>query len=145
MRLAVDAPAELAGAHEDLEAAGATEVHVPDEGGQDILPILAVVGVIAGVVALADLIDRIRKRSSCQEIVDARGDEVKITKNCDFRDGRIIVISADQQKVEIHDVPDGLDLTKVVEAALKGGADAVKAAAEAAGAKSTDPQPAGPA
>jgi hypothetical protein len=142
VELVVDQVSELEGARQDLEEAGATKVHVPDDGGQDILPILVVIGVIAGITALADLVMRIRAKTSCQEIIDARDGKVKISKNCDFKDGKIIVISGDDQKVEVHDVPDGFDVTKVVEAALKGGADAVKAAAEAAGAKATDPKPA---
>ena len=37
---------------------------------------------------------------------------------------------------------DGIDVTKIVEAAIESGADAVKAAAEAVGAKASDPKPA---
>jgi hypothetical protein len=142
VEIKVDELPELDEVHDDLVAVGATDIEVPPEG-QTVLPLLVIVGAIAGAVALADLIMRLRAKTSCQEIIDARGESVKISKNCDFKDGRIVVISSDAQKVEIHDVPDGIDVTKIVEAALAGGAEAVKAAAEAAGARATEPQPAG--
>ena len=97
---------------------------------------------IAGVGALADFISSQIARRQCQEIVDARGDEVKVSKNCDFHDGRILVIAKDGLKVDIHDVPANVNITAVLQAALKEGGSAVKAAAEAAGAKADEPQPA---
>jgi hypothetical protein len=84
---------------------------------------------------------RWRKGHMCQEIIDAREKPLKREKDCSIRDGRIIVIASDKQKVEIHDVPDSFDLTKVIEAAIKSGGEAVKAAAEAAGGKATQPRP----
>jgi hypothetical protein len=126
-----------------LADSGASEIETSHEGEKGILPIVIIVGAIAGVTALADLVMRLRDKTRCQEVIDARGAEVKITKNCDFKDGRIIVISADSQQVDIHDVPDGIDVTKIVEAALKSGAEAVKAAAEAVGASASTPKPAG--
>lgn len=125
-----------------LADAGASEINTTGEDELGIAPILIIVGAIAGVTAVADLVRRWIDKTRCQQLIDARGDEIKVTKNCDIKDGRIIVVSADDQKVEIHDVPDGIDVTKILEAALKSGADAVKAAAEAAGAKATDPKPA---
>jgi len=127
-----------------LEQAGGQEIETTGEDGRPgFAPLLIIVGAVLAVTAVADLIIRVRKNHGCQQIIDARGNEVKVTKDCDFRNGRIIVISSDDQKVEIHDVPDGLDVGKLVEAALKSGADAVKAVADAAGAKSDDPVPAG--
>jgi hypothetical protein len=144
VRIVVDDSSEARDVESVLEESGASHIHTSGEGFENkgIVPILIIVGAIAGVAAVADLVMRIRAKTQCQEVIDARQAEIKVTKNCDFRDGRIVVISADSQKVEIHDVPDGLDVTKVLEAALKGGADAVKAAAEAAGAKASDPKPA---
>lgn len=143
VRIAVDGPAEAGEVERALESRGASQIETTRQGDEKgILPILIIVGAIAGVTAVADLIMRIRDKTRCQELIDARGNEIKVTKNCDFKDGRIIVVSADGQKVEIHDVPDGIDVTKIVEAALTSGADAVKAAAEAAGAKASAPKPA---
>lgn len=128
-----------------LKEAGAAEVHTTGEGEQGILPIIiAVIGIAAG-AALADAIRRWRESHMCQEIIDARDPkgDVVIKQNCDIKDGRIIVLTSDDQKVEIHEVPDGIDINKIVEAAIKSGADAVKAAADAVGAKADDPKPVG--
>jgi hypothetical protein len=121
-----------------MRDAGATDVQVkePEPG------ILPIVGVVIGVIvagAIADLIRHWRRDHECRTLVDARGDEIKMAKNCDFHDG---VVSKDSQKVEISDPPDSLDLNKVVEAALRQGADAVKSIADAAGAHTTSPAPA---
>jgi hypothetical protein len=131
-------------AEELLKGAGAGEVKTTGEGQEGILPILIVVGAIAAVAAAADAIERWRKGNMCQQTIDARKEKLVVSKDCSFKNGRIIVISPDDLKVEIHDVPDGIDISKVLTAALSSGADAVKAAAEAAGAKAGDPQPADP-
>jgi len=123
----------------DLREAGAEEIH-SNAGDEGILPILIVVGAIAVVTAAADAIERWRKGHQCQQLIDARGDNIVVSKDCTMKNGRIIVVASDNLKVEISDVPDGLDIGKVLEAALSSGADAVKAAAEAAGAKAGDPQ-----
>jgi hypothetical protein len=138
----VDDSDEAREVEETLKAAGASDVETTGEGEEGILPIAIIVGAIAAVAAIADAIERWRKNHMCQETIDARNNAVKISKDCSIKDGRIIVISSDNQKVEIHDVPDGFDIGKTVEAALKSGADAVKAVADAAGAKTGDPEPA---
>jgi hypothetical protein len=102
------------------------------------------VGTGAGPTAVADLVIRWRKAHLWQEIIDARGDKMRVSKDSSIKDGRIIVVSADDQKVEIHDVSGGIDVTRVREAALKSGADAVEAAADAAGRKGSSPHPAAP-
>ena len=130
---------ELAG---QLEERGAENVRTTG-GGQGILFVPVIVGAVIGVVALADLIERWRRNHMCREIIEVRKDgSVVNRKDCEFRDGRIIAISPEGMQVEVHDVPDGVDVTKVVESALKSGTDAVKAAAEAIGAKVTGPAPA---
>jgi hypothetical protein len=138
----VDDSAEAREVEQALAQAGATEVETSGEGIEGALPIAIVVGAIATVAAVADLAERIRRRFMCQQIIDTRDNQVRVSRDCDIRDGRIIVISADDQKVEIHDVPDGLDVTEVLKAALTAGADAVKAVAEKAGATATNPKPA---
>jgi poly(3-hydroxybutyrate) depolymerase len=142
IEIVVDDPGEAQRLEQALTAGGASDVTTTRKGEPGIAPILIIVGAVAGVTALADLVMRWRKAHMCQEVIDARGDAVKVSKDCSIRDGRIIVVSKDGQQVEIHDVPDGIDVTKIVEAAIKSGADAVKAAAAAAGAKASDPQPA---
>jgi hypothetical protein len=141
----VDGSNEARAVADVLEDAGASEVQTV--GGQErhgIAPILILVSTGAGPTAVADLVIRWRKAHLWQEIIDARGDKMRVSKDSSIKDGRIIVVSADDQKVEIHDVSGGIDVTRVREAALKSGADAVKAAADAAGRKASSPQPAAP-
>jgi hypothetical protein len=142
LRIQVDDEADAKEVEQHLHDVGAADVK-REGGGEGILPIvMIVVAVVVGVAALADLIQRIRKQHMCQEILDCRGKDVHVKKNCDRKDGSIIVISKDNQKVEITNIPDALDLTDITKAALTAGADAVKVAAEAGGAKATDPAPA---
>lgn len=126
---------------EDLERAGAQEIH-SNAGEEGVLPILIIVGAIAAVTSAADVIERWRQGHQCQQLIDARGEKVEISKDCSIKNGKIIVVSSDDRRVEIHDVPSGLDIGKLLEAALSSGADAVKAVADSAGAKTSDPQPA---
>lgn len=111
-----------------LVAANASDVEISQpKAGFDPITI-TVVGILA-VSAIGDLVMRIRAKRQCRQIVDARDDEVKTKLDCAVKDGRIIVITRAGDKVEIVDVPDGLDLGKVIEAAKTGGAAEVKKAA----------------
>lgn len=128
-----------------LVSYGAENVRTTGEGARGVVFIPIIVGAVIGVTALVDLYERWRKNTMCQEIIEVRKDgSTVIKRDCSIKDGRIIVISPEGMKVEIHDVPDGVDVNKIVEAALKSGADAVKAAAEAVGAKADGPSSAGP-
>jgi hypothetical protein len=141
----VDDSKEARAVADVLEDAGASEVQTV--GGQErhgIAPILIPVGTGACLMAVAGLVIRWRRAHLCQEIIDARGDKVRVSKDSSIKDGRIIVVTADDQKLEIHDVPGSIDVTRVREAALKSGAHAVKAAADAAGRKASSPHPAAP-
>lgn len=129
-------------AKEAFEQTGISDFDTVGEGQEGVLPILIVVGAVLAVTAAIDVIERWRKGNMCQQLIDARGEELVVSKDCSMKNGRIIVVSKDEQKVEIHDVPDGVDIGKIVEAALSSGADAVKSAAKAIGAKAGDPQPA---
>jgi hypothetical protein len=128
-------------AKEAFEHTGVSDFTTTGEGQEGVLPILIVVGAVLAVTAAIDVIERWRKGHMCQQLIDARGETVKLSKDCSMKNGRIIVVSKDGQKVEIDDVPDGVDIGKIVEAALSSGADAVKSAAEAIGAKAGDPKP----
>jgi hypothetical protein len=135
---------EEAGTTEEmLRAVGATGIEQSPVAG--VLPLIPIfIGGVVGVTAISDLVNRWRQNHMCQQILEATKDGVKMTKDCSMRNGKIIVVVSDQRRVEIHDVPDGFDATKVVEALLRSDADAVKAAAETAGAKATDPKPGPP-
>ncbi len=103
-----------------------------------IVPIIPIViGAALGAAAIAALVEYIRRTHACQQTIDARRTPVVTKTDCSVRNGRVIVITKDNQKVEIHDVPQIFDFTKVAKAALSGAADAVKKAAELAGAKTT--------
>ena len=116
---------EISGA---LAEAGATDVDISQpKAGFD--PITITVVAVLAVSAIGDLIMRIRAKRKCRQIIDARNGEVKTKLECAIKDGRIIVITSQGDKVEIVDVPDGVDLGKIIEAAKTGGAEMVKAAA----------------
>jgi hypothetical protein len=126
---------------QQLEQAGAQIVaEEPHEEG--ILPIV-IIGAVLGVGALIQFVETWRINHMCQEILDCSGDKLEIRRNCGRKDGSIIAITKGDMKVEIHDVPKDIDLTDVVKAALGGDANAVQSAAEAAGAKASNPQPSG--
>ena len=55
--------------------------------------------------------------------------------DCSIKDGRIILVTEGDTKVEIVDVPEVLDMSEVLAAALSSGAEAVRAAAERSGAR----------
>lgn len=117
---------------DQLAAEGGTVTKHPVKGIVPVIPL-----VVAGVIAaggLAAVILYVRRSLGCRSIVDARGAAVTAKVDCSVRDGRIIVLSKDGEKVEVVEVPPAVDLAKVVEAAMKGGAGAVRKAAEAAGA-----------
>jgi hypothetical protein len=111
-----------------LAEAGATDVDISQpQAGFD--PITITVIAVLAVSAIGDVVMRIRAKRQCRQIIDARNGEVKTKLECAIKDGRIIVIAGDGDKVEIADVPDGVDLGKVIEAAKTGGAAKVKEAA----------------
>jgi hypothetical protein len=143
LSLRVGIPEDLAAEiKQELTEAGAQDVRDVDDR-RGLLPIIgAVVAAVIGVSALAELIMRWRDKHRCQQLIDARAGEIKQSVNCDIRDGRIIVVTGDNSKVEIVDAPKGIDLTEVLKAAMSGSADAVKKAAEDGGAQVEGPKPA---
>jgi hypothetical protein len=119
-----------------LQEIGGQEVEVTEERG--ILPLLPIV--VAAVVAgtgIAQLVFWIRDKTQCQLLIDARGEQIKNQLNCSVRDGRVIVVTKDDVKVEITDVPKNIDFTDIVKAALSAESESVKDAAEKAGATAT--------
>jgi hypothetical protein len=112
----------------ELAKAGATDIEAPEpKAGFAIIPVT--IAAVLAVSALADIVMRIRAKRQCRQIIDARGDEVKTKLDCDVKDGRIVVIASSGDEIEIADVRDGVDIAKVIEAAMAGGGDEVKKAA----------------
>lgn len=137
----------------DDELADEVEQGLREQGGTDVerttsepterFPFIPVA--IAAVIAaggFAGVIDAIRGRRRCRTMIDARGDDIETTYDCKMKDGRIIVVASDKTQVEIIDAPDAFNLTEVLKAAVSAGGDAVKGAAEAAGATTRGPEPA---
>lgn len=132
-RFADPAMADELEAH--LAEQGVTDVERRTEEG--VIPLLLpiVVGAALGGGALTGIILWIREKFGCLMVVDARGDgEPKISQHCEDRHGRVILIAADDAKIELQDVPPVFDFTAVAKAVIEGGAEAVKEAAESAGA-----------
>jgi hypothetical protein len=107
----------------------------PPEGILPIIPII--IGAAIAVSALVELVKYIRDKNPCLVIIDAQTSPVSTTVDCDDQSGRMVVITKDGSKVDIHDAPRLFDPTEVAKAALTSTADAVKKTAEALGAKAT--------
>jgi hypothetical protein len=111
-----------------------SDVEMTEERG--ILPILPfVVAAVLGAAGMAQIWMFIRGKTQCQIIVDARGDSIKKEIDCRIKDGRIIVLTKDAERIEIVDAPPAIDFTGITQAVLTGGADSVVDAVEKAGAK----------
>lgn len=125
-----------------LRVAGATRVgRLRHEGS---LPVVGtVVMADAPVDTLAAVAQRWRAAHGCRETLDCRDGAVRLTKDSSRQDGSIVVVAADRRLVYVTDVPAAIDLTALATAALHEGADAVRRAAEAAGATASEPQPVG--
>lgn len=113
---------------------GATELS--REMRKGILPIIPIVigGSIAA-AAIAQLVIRIRDNYECQQLFDFRSNGIKHVVDCRFKNGKILIIADKDQQVEITEAPDILDFTEIAKTAATAGADAAKAAVEAAGGK----------
>jgi hypothetical protein len=117
-----------------LKKSDASNVTVTEQRG--ILPLIPIViAAVVGLAGLGSLVAYVLQKFGCQVTLDCRKEPVKKDIDCRIRDGRLIVITKDSMKVEVIEVPKVVDFTEVTKAALTGSADAVKKAAEAAGAK----------
>jgi hypothetical protein len=127
----------------DREGASDVERHTHEGDQTRILPFIPIViGATIGVHALAALIISWRDHHQCRTLIDARKDDLEQIIDCRIKDGRIIVVANDGTQVQIIDAPNAFDLTEVLKAGVSSTGDAVKAAAEAAGATVRGPEPA---
>jgi hypothetical protein len=121
---------------------GATDIDIQTQHG--ILPIIPIViAASIGIAALAQVIITGRREMQCQQIIDARVTPLEHRIVCNIKNGKIIVLTKDDEKVEIVDVPELLDFTKFGEAIAKGNADVLKALVESAGGKADISKPDG--
>jgi len=101
-----------------------------------VLPLLPiVVGAFIGLAGLASLVMWIRSKTACQVLIDVRGKKIQKEIDCSIRDGRIILVTKGNVKVQLVEIPQLLDMEKVLTAAISANAEAVKSVAEAAGAR----------
>ena len=70
-----------------------------------------------GISALSSVIIRILRTKECGVIIDARGPEVKISKNCDLPRGTVTTISRAGDEMITDDVP-GDRLSDLIKAAI---------------------------
>lgn len=84
-----------------LKDQGVADVDTRTEEG--ILPLLLpiVVAAVIGIPALATLIEYIRGKHGCQQIIDARKEPIETQNDCNIRNGKIIIFTKDGDKVEV--------------------------------------------
>ncbi len=114
------------------------EIDVQPVEQMGILPIIGVV--LAGAIAAAAVAKLVRWwqiSHGCEQILDFTSGKLVQTVNCEFKNGKVIVVAAKDQQVVISDVPDVLDLTDIAKTALTAGAPAAADAVNAAGGKAT--------
>lgn len=134
IQLAFADPVMAAEARAWLEANGGQDIETRELQG--ILPVALpiIVGAAIAAGAVAGIVAFLRQKFACLLVVDAREATPKISTDCSDRNGRTILIAPKDVQIELSDVPPVFDFTAVAKAAIEGGADAVKSAAEAAGA-----------
>ncbi len=118
---------------DDLELAGAKIRSRPKRGLVPIVPI--VIGALIALAGLATIVQKIINGRKCRMIIDARTIEIISKVDCSIKDGRLIIITRDGEKVSVVDAPSAIDLTGLVTAATKGTVEEIKKIAREAGAK----------
>lgn len=118
---------------DDLDLAGAEIKSRPKRGLVPVLPI--VIGVLIAVAGLATIVQKIINGRKCRMIIDARTIEIISRVDCSIKDGRLIIITKDGEKVSVVDAPAAIDLTGLVTAATKGTVEEIKKIARESGAK----------
>lgn len=124
-----------------LLSAGCTSVETSGENVQGFffIPILVFGVGVGGIAVVAEIANKWRQASQCQQIIHVTKESVKIDKDCNVKNGKIVVIAADGLVVTINDAPAIVDLNRLIEAALRAGAD-VKKVADKAGLKASSPK-----
>jgi hypothetical protein len=113
---------------------GATDIEQSEEQG--VLPVTLpfVIAAIVGASGLTAIVVWLISKFGCMVVVDARATDVKVTRHCEDRSGRVILVAAEDIKIEMKDVPPLIDFTEIAKKGVEEGVEAAKSAAEAAGA-----------
>jgi hypothetical protein len=117
-----------------LAQQGATDIEQSEAGGVIPPALPFVIAALIGTSGLAAIAVWIKTKLGCMVVVDARAADVKITRHCEDRNGRVILIAAEDIKIELKDVPPLIDFTEIAKKGVEEGAEAAKSAAEAVGA-----------
>jgi hypothetical protein len=115
--------AEIEQMAEWLKSNGAKEVRQTQYQAIDPtqFPVI-VTTVIAGIGGLTAFLGWIRRQRRCLLIVDARGEEVKVSFDCRERQGRSIIVASEGVVVEVMEGAELLDLGAIAVAAAQAGA-----------------------
>lgn len=117
-----------------LTEQGATDVEQSEERGVIAPALPFVVAALLGAGGVTAIVVWIISKSGCLVVVDARATDVKVSRHCEDRSGRVVLLAADDIKIELKDVPPLIDFTEIAKKGIEEGAEAAKSAAEAAGA-----------
>ena len=117
-----------------LAEQGAAEIEQSEIQGIVVPALPIVIAALVGAGGLTAIVVWMITKFGCLVVVDARAADVKMTRHCEDRSGRVILVAADSVKVELKDVPPLIDFTEIAKKGVEEGAEAAKSAAEAAGA-----------
>jgi hypothetical protein len=135
IRIGISNGSGLDDAEEVLRKHGARNVEVHEREGVVPLIIPIVIAASIGTSALTQLVRFWLEKSECQQILDFRGGKLKMVDDCDHKNGKVIVVADKDTSVVISSVPEVMNLTEIAKTAITKGAEAAKAAVEAAGGK----------
>ena len=135
IEIRVDSPEASQEVATYLKEQGAGDIEQSEDVG--IVPVIGlpfVIAALVGAAGLASIVVYIARTFGCMVVVDARGDDIKVNRHCEIRGGRVILVAGEKTKIEVSEISPLFDFTAVAKTAVEQGAEAAKAAAEAAGA-----------
>lgn len=115
------------------------DVRYEDAGGSGLTPdetvVLVVFGLPLGAGVVTRVIDWLRGRRACLLVVDVRDGRLDIEQRCDLPEhrGKTIVVTSDDERVEISGSAGAIDIEEIVRIAARDGARSALEQARAAG------------
>jgi hypothetical protein len=102
---------------------GATEVTLVRERGiVDLQTLEYVISALFGIAGLAQVALWVRDKTGCRTIYDVRHKRILTEVDCRIRDGKIVIF-AKGGKITIHDPDKLVDFDRVIQTAIKSGAN----------------------